>query len=169
MNFKYAIALTGGIATGKSSVAKIFREYGLEIIDADKIAHQTLDKNSKEIAKLFGEKYIIENRVNRKELGKLIFSNRDKKRELEEFIHPLIYQEILNQSDKLDRLKRKYIIDIPLFFETKRYPIRDVIVVYTPKELQLKRLIKRDNISKDEALKRINSQIDKKKNGYILN
>jgi len=160
MSFKYAVALTGSIATGKSSVAKIFREYGVDIVDADKIAHMLLDREYMRIAKEFGEEYIREKRVDRKRLGKLIFSNKEAKKRLEEILHPLIYQEILEQSKRLDEKKRSYIVDIPLFFETKRYNIKDVIVVYTPKELQLKRLIQRDNISKDEALKKIESQID---------
>jgi len=160
VDFKYAIALTGSIATGKSSVAKILKENGFEIIDADKIAHKLLDREYKTISKLFGREYIKDFRVDRKKLGKLIFSDEVAKKRLEEFIHPLIYQEIIKEARALDLKERYYIVDIPLFFETKRYNIEKVIVVYAPKSLQLKRLIKRDNLSKKEALLKINSQID---------
>ncbi len=160
MSFKYAIALTGSIATGKSSVSTIFKSFGFNIIDIDKIAHNILDKNYLNISKLFGKEYIIEKRVNRKLLGGLIFSNKEAKKELESLLHPLIYQEINSISLEKDKLKKPYIIDIPLFFETNRYPIKDIIVVYTPKEKQLKRLMERDNSSKKEAQQRIEAQID---------
>lgn len=160
MAFKYAIVLTGGIATGKSSVAKIFKEFGFSIIDADKIAHKILDSNYIAIRELFGTKYIENQKVNRKELGKLIFSNSLAKQRLEELLHPLIYQEIERQSIEYDSYKKPYIIDIPLFFETNRYPIEKNIVVYTPSNIQLDRLVCRDNCSIEEAMGRINSQID---------
>jgi len=169
MAFKYAIALTGGIATGKSSVAKIFREFGFYIIDADKIAHEILDRSYRDIAQLFGAKYIENGKVNRKILGKLIFSDKVAKKKLEELLHPLIYQEIKSLSIQQDSYKRPYIIDIPLFFETNRYPIEKNIVVYTPAHIQLDRLCHRDNCSIAEAKQRINSQIDieKKKDKAI--
>ncbi len=161
MSFKYAIALTGGIATGKSTVANRFRDFGFNIIDADKIAHIVLDRNYLEVTKLFGRRYIINNnRVDRKLLGSLIFSDKNAKKALEELLHPQIYQEIRRLSIEQDSLKKPYLVDIPLFFETNRYPIKRVIVVYIPKELQLKRLIKRDNISLEDAKKRLNAQLD---------
>jgi dephospho-CoA kinase len=160
MSFKYAIALTGSIATGKSSVATIFKSYGFNIIDADMVAHKVLDDNYIKISDIFGKEYVLDNRVDRKRLGTLIFSNKDAKKRLENLLHPLIFKEIERLSIERDRLQKVYIIDIPLFFETNRYPISKVIVVYTPKEIQLQRLIDRDKLSKEEALKRINSQID---------
>jgi len=169
MAFEYAIVLTGGIATGKSSVAKIFQEFGFYIIDADKIAHKLLDSSYLAIEQLFGTKYIENQRVNRKALGKLIFSDKVAKEKLEELLHPLIYQEIERLSIQQDIYKRPYIIDIPLFFETNRYPIEKNIVVYTPAHIQLERLCSRDNSSIEEAMQRINSQIDieKKKDKAI--
>jgi len=160
MFFKYAIALTGSIATGKSSVATIFRSFGFYIIDVDKIAHTLLDDNYLNISKLFGEEYIEDKKVNRKLLGKIIFSNREAKDKLEKLLHPLIYQEIKRLSIEKDKFKEPYIIDIPLFFETNRYPIKRTIVVYTPKNKQLDRLMIRDNSSKEEAQQRIDNQID---------
>jgi len=160
MSFEYAIVLTGGIATGKSSVAKIFKEFGFYIIDADKIAHKILDSSYLDIAQLFGAKYIENQKVNRKALGGLIFSDKVAKKKLEELLHPLIYQEIENLSIQQDSYKRPYIIDIPLFFETNRYPIDKSIVVYISQKKQLTRLINRDVSTIKEAQQRINSQMD---------
>jgi dephospho-CoA kinase len=157
--FQYAIALTGSIATGKSSAVKILKELGLFFIDADKIAHKILDEQHSQIAKMFGLQYLIGERVNRKALGQHIFSNPQDKKRLERLLHPLIYIEIERVAKEKDKLKQPYIIDIPLFFETNRYPIETTIVVYTPKEKQLKRLMSRDGFSNIEAQNRINAQI----------
>jgi len=161
MIFKNAIVLTGGIATGKSSVASLFMEDGFALIDADKVAHEMLDLHQEKIADLFGIEYIEEGSINRKKLGTLIFSNKEEKQRLEGLLHPLIYQEIEAQALELDKKNLPYIIDIPLFFESKgRYPIEKSIVVYTAKEKQLKRLMFRDKSSKKEAQARIDSQLN---------
>ena len=161
MIFKNAIVLTGGIATGKSSVASLFMEDGFALIDADKVAHEMLDLHQEKIADLFGIEYIEEGSINRKKLGTLIFSNKEEKKRLEGLLHPLIYQEIEAEALELDKKNLPYIIDIPLFFESKgRYPIEKSIVVYTAKEKQLKRLMFRDKSSKKEAQARIDSQLN---------
>ncbi|HHD75278.1 MAG TPA: dephospho-CoA kinase [Campylobacterales bacterium] len=165
MPFEYATVLTGGIATGKSTVAKIFKEYGFEIIDADKIAHEMLDLHHEEIAKLFGSAYVDNEKVIRKKLGALIFADENEKKRLEALLHPLIFKEIKRQSLVLDEKEAPYLVDIPLFFETKRYPIEESIVVYVPRDLQLERLMKRDTSTQEEAKGRIDAQlpIEKKK------
>jgi dephospho-CoA kinase len=172
MAFKYAVVLTGGIATGKSTVAKIFKEFGFEIIDADKIAHEMLDLHHEDIASLFGAEYVEEEKVIRKKLGTLIFGNNAEKLRLEALLHPLIFREIERQSLELDKLKKSYLVDIPLFFETNRYPIEDSIVVYVPKELQLERLMGRDESTKEEAQIRIDAQMEieekKQKATYLI-
>jgi dephospho-CoA kinase len=169
VTFKNAIALTGGIATGKSSVVKIL---DFPTIDADRIAHEILDSQQDKIAKLFGNEFIKDNRVNRKALGSLIFSNSKAKKKLEQFIHPLIYDKIEQLSSQNDKLNEPYIIDIPLFFETNRYPIKKSLLVYAPKEIQLKRLMQRDSLSQKEAQQRIESQMDielkKEKATYLI-
>ena len=158
--FKHAIALTGGIATGKSTVASLFMMHGFLTIDADKITHILLDKHSLEIANIFGNEYIENNKVLRKKLGNLIFNDEIQKKKLENFIHPLIKQEIIKAAKIFEEQKKPYLIDIPLFFENKNYNISKSIVVYTPKEVQIKRLIERDDSTYDEAISRINNQMD---------
>jgi dephospho-CoA kinase len=161
MAFRYAIVLTGGIATGKSTVATIFSSFGFEIIDADKIAHQVLDAEAQKIKELFGAEFILNEKVNRKRLGELIFSDKGAKKRLEELLHPLIFKEIERQSIALDQKKKTYLVDIPLYFENERYKmIETTIVVYVPRALQLKRLMARDKCDESTALKRIESQLD---------
>lgn len=172
MSFQYAIALTGSIATGKSTVANIFKDYGFEIIDADKISHTMLDSQHEKIAELFGEAYVENGKVMRKKLGALIFGDTDAKAKLEALLHPLIYDEIEREARLLDEKAKHYLVDIPLFFETNRYPIKESIVVYVPKALQLERLMKRDGSSNIEAQRRIESQMNieqkREKASYVI-
>jgi dephospho-CoA kinase len=159
MAFQYAIVLTGSIATGKSSTVKLLEASGFHIIDADKIAHKILDEQHEAIAEKFGETLVHEGKVDRKALGAIVFSDKSKRKELEALLHPLIYDEIERLSIEQDRLKKPYFIDIPLFFENKRYPIERSLVVYTTEEQQLERLMQREGYTKEEALNRIHSQI----------
>ena len=159
-SFKNAIALTGGIATGKSTVCNLLKLHGFLIIDADKIAHKLLDENSQKIEELFGKQYVENGKVLRKELGKIIFSNEENKLKLEALLHPLIFQEIEKDAKLFEEQNKPYIVDIPLFFEKMHYPISKSIVIYTPKDLQIKRLQNRDNISKEEAILKISNQMD---------
>lgn len=171
--FKYAVVLTGSIATGKSTTSKIFSNFGYDIIDADFIAHQVLEREKEGLIKIFGKEALKNNKVNRKYIGIVIFSNKEKKKELEEFIHPIIYKEIEKQSIEKDKLKKTYLIDIPLFYENNNYNIDRVIVVYSTKERQLNQLMTRNGYSHGEALTRINSQISidikKEKATYVIN
>ena len=164
-SFPHAIVLTGGISTGKSTVAQMFADDGFEIIDADRVAHEVLERQKEAIAQAFGREMIQEGRVDRKALGALIFADRQKRRELEAILHPLIREEIYMRAQKLERKGEPYIVDIPLFFETHGYPIDTVIVVYAPREIQLKRLMQRDGYNMQEALARIEAQmpIDEKR------
>ena len=160
MAFEYAVALTGGIATGKSSATMLLSLYGFRFIDADKITHKVLDESAESIASLFGTEYVAGGKVDRGSLGKLVFADKVKRQDLEALLHPLIYDEIVRLSEEQERFKKPYIIDIPLFFEGDRYPIKQSIVIYAPREKQLERLMKRDGYSEEEALRRIDSQMD---------
>ncbi len=158
--FKNAIALTGGISTGKSTVCNLFKLHGFLTIDADLIAHRLLDENSNKIATMFGNQYVENGKVLRKELGKIIFSNEENKLKLEALLHPLIKEEIIKESKIFEEQNKPYFVDIPLFFEKMHYPIAKSLVIYTPKELQIQRLMKRDTISEDEAKLKISNQMD---------
>ena len=158
--FQYAIALTGGIATGKSSVSKLFETEGFTVIDADTIAHQVLDRAADEATGLFGREVLREGSVDRKALGAIVFGDAQKRKALEALLHPLICEEILRLSEMEDRKKRPYLIDIPLFFETARYNTYKVIVVYAPRTTQIERAVRRDRLSEEEVERRIAAQID---------
>jgi len=160
MAFKYAIALTGGIATGKSTVAKAFSTFGFTVIDADSIGHKILDEQYLSISQMFGTEFIEKNKVNRKKLGKIIFEDKTKREYLESLLHPLIFKEIEKLSEQKDKACTPYLIDIPLFFETKRYPIEKSLLVYTDKETQTNRLILRNGYNQEEAKIRIESQLN---------
>jgi len=170
--FKYAIALTGGIATGKSTVCNLLKKDGFLIIDADLIAHRLLDLHYKNIAAIFGEEYVEEKKVLRKKLGSIIFSDEKNKLKLESFIHPLIQKEIEKEASVLEKMQKVYFIDIPLFYEKMHYPISKCLLIYTPKDTQLKRLMNRDNIDEELALLKISNQMDieekKNKADYII-
>ena len=165
MAYEYAIALTGGIATGKSTVASLLALNGMRVIDADSISHKILDDSVAWVRETFGDEYISNGKVDRTKLGSYIFSHADAKKVLEAYLHPKIKTEIEKQSEKQDSFQFPYLIDIPLFFENGNYPIKDSVVVYTPAEIQLERFMKRNGYSREESLKRIASQlpIDEKK------
>jgi len=157
---KNAIVLTGGIASGKSTVSALMQLFGFRVIDADKIAHEVLDNSIEEISKAFGEEYIVDNRVDRKRLGGLVFANKEERLKLESIVHPKIKEEILKRAKEQEAFNKPYFIDIPLFFEREgAYDINRVLVVYTPREIQLERLIKREGLLKEEAEQRINAQL----------
>lgn len=165
MSFTNAIALTGGIATGKSSVCSLLSMYGFQIIDADKVAHQMLSLHVGKVEKIFGSKYIDNGQVNRKKLGSLIFANATERLKLEALLHPLIKEQIEKEAAFCENKNVPYIVDIPLFFENRNYTVDEVVLVYCDQEKQLKRLIEREGLSQIEAQNRINSQmnIDDKK------
>jgi dephospho-CoA kinase len=160
MLFKYAIALTGSISTGKSTAVNILKQTGFHVIDADSISHQILDEQHQNIAEMFGKVFVKEGSVDRKALGNIVFEDPEARRRLEALLHPLIYERIVEKATKMDKRAVPYIVDIPLFFEGGRYAIENVIVVYATKEQQLNRLMEREGYSEEEALSRIDAQID---------
>lgn len=170
---QHAIVVTGGIGSGKSTICNLLKLYGYSVIDADAISHFVLDSLKDEVVKFFGEKILNNNKIDRKILGNIIFNDVKKREILENLLHPKIREEIYKEARKLELTKKPYFIDIPLFFESKHfYNIPNVLLVYTTKEMQIQRLISRNNLSRDDALLRIESQIDidikKSMSNYIL-
>lgn len=162
MAYEHAVVLTGGIATGKSTAATLFSLYGFRIIDADKIAHEVLDRMAPAVAERFGSEYLLpDGGVDRKALGAHIFAHPEERKALEAIVHPPVREEILRRSEEQERFGKPYLIDIPLFFETgSDYPIERTIVIYAPRATQLKRLMEREGMNEDEALRRIEAQMD---------
>ena len=160
MAFKHAYVLTGGIACGKSTVSSLLSANGFCIIDADKIAKEQLEHHVDDVVNLFSENICDDGVINRKKLARIIFNSKEAREKLNNLLHPLIRVAILQRADELDEDGLPYIIDIPLFFESGGYDCKMSVVVYTPKSEQLCRLIKRDGLAEEEAMKRIASQMD---------
>lgn len=159
------IGLTGGIATGKSSAEEIFRQLGAYVIDADKIVHELYrrDEIKQSIRQMFGESIFDESgSLDRKKLAGIIFSDFQKRKMLEEFIHPKV-NDFINSWIKDIGNKQKdaiIIVSVPLMIETGSYKnYQKIIVVYAPKQMQIERLLKK-GYSYEEALGRINAQMD---------
>jgi len=159
------LGLTGGIASGKSSIANLFKEQKISVIDADKI-YKNLLKTDKimynEIVKTFGVEIVSHEQINLKMLGEIIFSDANKRDLLNKITHPrvlVVMNEAIEKSRKLG--EKIIVIDVPLLFEAKLDYLADLIILaYTKKETQIERLIARDSISRSEALKKIESQLD---------
>ncbi|GAA7720902.1 dephospho-CoA kinase [Helicobacter pylori] len=163
MVLKNAIALTGGIGTGKSTTIKILESQGYQILDADKIAHQLLQEHRFEIAQHFGSDILEKGILNRKKLGTIVFQNANELKWLEDFLHPLIRECMLKKAYELEKNHQAYFLDIPLFFEVggkKCYPVSKVVLVYVPRVLQIERLLERDKLKEAEILQRLACQMD---------
>ncbi len=166
------IGLTGSIATGKSTIANMLKELNIAVIDADLIAREVVEVDEPaylEIVGEFGEVILYENKeLDRKALGNIVFKDEEKRKKLNNIIHPAIRKEMLAQRDNLiEEGPEAIIMDIPLLFESglEDY-VEKILVAYITEETQLERLIARDKSTEEEALSRIKSQIsieDKKK------
>ncbi|AKC66951.1 MULTISPECIES: dephospho-CoA kinase [Bacillus] len=158
------IGLTGGIASGKSTVSQMIKEKGIRVVDADIIAKEAVSKGSAalhQIVQTFGEEVLLPNgELNRQQLGAIIFSDEEKRKKLNAIVHPEVRKEMLEQRDEgVSNNETFVVLDIPLLFESKLEGLVDrIIVVYTTPELQLSRLMNRNDLSEEEALNRIHSQ-----------
>lgn len=158
------IGLTGGIASGKSTVSKILKGAGACVIDADQIVHQLLARNQlvrKQVVDYFGPSiFSAAGGIDRTLLGEIIFADDDKRKQLEQIIHPLVIREMETQLASHQEREKHIILDIPLLYETKLdYLVEQVWVVYVEPEVQLQRLLNRGQLSKAEAIKRIKTQL----------
>lgn len=165
------LGLTGGIASGKSTVSRYFKSLEVPIVDADLIAREVMKAGSPTVStirKQFGDDVILDNgEIDRKRLGKIIFASSEKREQLNSIVQATIRTEILNQKNKL--VAEKYplvVLDVPLLYEESFEQAVDlVMVVYVDVEIQKERLLKRNpELSEIEAENRIQSQmpLDKK-------
>ena len=159
------IGLTGGIASGKSTVSKYLAEKGFEVYDADKIAKDISEKKSvqEEIILTFGDKILDENKnVDRKKLKEIVFEDKEKLKQLNAIIHPKVidfYKELKEKNT--DEI---IIFDVPLLFESGIDKFCDkILVVISNYEIQLNRIVERDKIDRELAEKIIKSQLSNEK------
>lgn len=176
MNQNKVIGLTGSIATGKSQVSNYLKDKGIKVIDADLIAREVANYKSvkNKIKREFGDDLYKDDKLDRKKLAEIIFARKIHREKLNSIMHPEIYKKIKKESDSADGL---VFIDIPLLFENedlnKKYGLdfEEIWLVYVDRERQIERLMKRDDISKEYAEEKINSQIpveEKRKKSDVI-
>lgn len=159
------IGLTGGIASGKSTVANMLKELGITVIDADieaRLAVEPGETAYNKIVEHFGKSILLENgTINRAKLGEIIFNNEAERTVLNRIVHPAV-RERMNEK-KEEAIKRNesiVIMDVPLLFESKLTDqVERTLLIYVDEETQLKRLMERNNYSEEEAMSRIQSQM----------
>ena len=156
----FIVGLTGGIASGKTNLSNALRSRGVRVIDADEISRQLTADGGQALPALreaFGDGVFDGASLNRRRLGELVFSDEEKRAQLNALLHPLILREIKAQ---IDRVEGMAVVDAPLLFETGIDKWCDQVwCAYVPQKEQVKRLTERDHISRREALRRIRSQM----------
>lgn len=169
--------LTGGIATGKSTVAAYLSEAGIPIVDADVASKEVVKKGTKglaSIAEIFGDDVLLaDGNLDREKLGDIIFSNDDARMKLNDLLHPRIFEWVEAERDRLIEQGAPIImLDIPLLYETNyESEVDQVILVYTTPDIQVNRLMARNHLTKEAAMERIDSQLpieDKKGQADIV-
>lgn len=159
------VGLTGGIASGKSTVSKMFKDMGITVIDADIEARLAVEKGEpayENIVAFFGRDILLEDgSINRAKLGEIIFNDLEKRLKLNSIVHPEVRKRMLAKRDQaIEAGERLIIMDIPLLFESKlTYMVDKILLVYVDAETQLERLMARNHFTKEEAISRINSQM----------
>ncbi|GAB6415743.1 dephospho-CoA kinase [Bacillus luti] len=159
------IGLTGGIASGKSTVSEMFRELSIPVIDADVIAREVVEQGKpayNKIVEVFGAEVLQQDgELDRPKLGSIVFYNEEKRLQLNKIVHPAVREEMNTQKEMyIKKGVQAVVLDIPLLFESKLTSLVDrvLVVAVTPKT-QLERLMKRNNFSEEEAKARIQSQM----------
>ncbi|WP_435621906.1 dephospho-CoA kinase [Anoxybacillus eryuanensis] len=159
------IGLTGGIASGKSTVAAMFRDLHIPVIDADEIAHRVTSVDGEAyqpIIETFGRDILDSNgAIDRRKLGAIVFYDEQKRKQLNAIVHPLVRKHMLQQKEKYAKEGEKAVVlDIPLLFESKLQHLVDrILVVYVDEQTQLHRLCERNGFSVEEAWARIKAQM----------
>lgn len=160
------VGLTGGIATGKSTVADLFRRFGAAVIDADQLARDVVQPGKpawREIVKCFGKRVLLPDRtIDRPALGSIVFRNRRKLRRLERIIHPRVAREQQRRARRIARRTPNAIIiyEVPLLFEAGvNTRVDKIIVVTADRETQVARLKQRNGLTRRQAFQRIRSQM----------
>ncbi|MFB7139836.1 dephospho-CoA kinase [Gottfriedia sp. NPDC056225] len=157
--------LTGSIASGKSTVSNFLKQLNVPIVDADVIAKEVVEIGQpayEMIKEAFGSEILLESgEINRPLLGSIIFNNKEKRLQLNGIVHPEVRREMKKQADRyINQGEPLVILDIPLLYEGNSIElVEKVIVVTVSEENQLKRLMERNGLSKEDALLRIGSQI----------
>ena len=159
------VGITGGYCSGKSLACSIFAEAGFAHIDVDSIGHEVLDEMTEEVGKKFGEEALRPEGVDRRVLGSLVFGDPVKRRMLEEIVHPAMVQRV----KKIVKRERNTVIDAALLVEMRLFELCDFVIgLQVDEDIAARRGMKRDGLSREEAMLRIGSQIPlKEKLQYV--
>lgn len=164
----FIVGITGGLATGKSTVSGMFARLGAKVMDADKIVHDLIKPGGKsvsQIKKTFGPQVVSEGGINRKALAEIVFKDKTKLKKLEAILHPRLRSIIKGELKKLKKngFKGVVVLDVPLLFEAGMDRQVDMtIVVKTSRDSQIQRAVKKMNITRQQVLSRIKSQMPMK-------
>ncbi|MHC0037399.1 dephospho-CoA kinase [Pseudoneobacillus sp. C159] len=159
------IGLTGGIASGKSTVTRMFLDLGIPVIDADVEARRVVEKGEnayQQIVETFGEEIVaVDGEIDRGKLGTIVFHNEAKRLQLNAIVHPAVRERMNSEKERLIAAGHPVVVlDIPLLFESKlTHLVEKVLLVYVGEDVQLQRLMARNGLPKNDALARIHSQM----------
>jgi len=160
------VGLTGGYASGKSTVAKMFVELGATLIDADRLAREVVKPDKQawfEIVAHFGKGILLKNgEIDRKALGEIVFGSDAEREKLNAIVHPRVLDEELKAIEEIKgrELDAILILSVPLLIESGHYKLCDkIVVVIVDKDTQIKRLMERDGFSREESVRRISAQM----------
>ncbi|WP_347862600.1 dephospho-CoA kinase [Salimicrobium sp. PL1-032A] len=159
------IGLTGSIATGKSTVSEMFREWEIPVIDADKLSREVVEPGEEaynRIIETFGDDILLHTgEIDRKKLGKIVFGDEKKREQLNGIVHPQVRKRMIEKREAFrEQGVPAVVLDIPLLFESGLESYVDkTMVVYVKEEVQLQRLMERDGSNEKDAGQRIASQL----------
>lgn len=159
------IGLTGSIATGKSTVSLMFDDFNIPIIDADKVAREVVKPGElayKQIVDQFGHQILrADKTLNREMLGEIVFADKVKRDQLNKIVHPAVREKMIEKRDAYLQAKAPCVVlDIPLLYENNlTYLVDKTIVVYADEDVQLRRLMERNEYTEEEAIQRIQAQM----------
>jgi dephospho-CoA kinase len=174
MRNSLAIGITGILGSGKTTVAKILKKMGFKVVSCDEIVHKLLDKKNiiKKFGEILGNEVIKNNKIDKEKVREIIFNNSEKKKEIENILHPEVFKKI--KKEIIDTKKKGGIIfiEIPLLFETKSEKLFDKIMVVSASKKEIKKRLKNkysereiENIWKNQ----LSLSYKKKKADYIVN
>jgi len=162
----YRIGLTGGIASGKSTVSGILREHGLLVIDADQVAREVVapgEPAHRERAAHFGKEILLpDGQIDRQRLGQIIFADPPARQKLNEITHPRVRRRMDRLAEKAEQAgyRLPIVLDIPLLIESNmQHTVDEIWLIAVPPEVQVERLMARNQLSRSEALARVASQL----------
>ncbi len=170
------LGLTGGIGTGKSTVANMLKEKGIPVVDTDLISREVIEYPEiieKIKLEISNEVFDFNNKLDRKKMSEIVFENQEKLKKLNKIMHPEILKKMWDEVEELKKNYKIIVVDVPLLFEINmEKEVDKILLIYASKEIQLKRIMERDGRTREEAVKIISSQMPlykkREKSDYII-